>query len=56
MVWSSWLSADNTPERVKEVSARPRTSPHDEVSNPQMKAAWAASPLRRSFAAAPAAC
>jgi len=32
MVWSSWLVTDNTPERVKEIYAHPRTLTHDEVA------------------------
>ena len=35
MVWSSWLVTDNTPERVKEIYAHPRTLTHDEVAPPK---------------------
>jgi mannan endo-1,4-beta-mannosidase len=35
MVWSSWLVTDNTPERVKEIYAHPRTLTHDEVVRPR---------------------
>ena len=35
MVWSSWLVTDNTPERVKEIYAHPRTLTRDEVSIPR---------------------
>jgi mannan endo-1,4-beta-mannosidase len=34
-VWSSWLVTDNTPDRVKEVYAHPRTLTHDEVARPR---------------------
>lgn len=35
MVWSSWLVTDNTPDRVKEIYAHPRTLTHDEITLPK---------------------
>lgn len=35
VVWANWLETHNTPERVREVYALPRTLTHDEVRVPR---------------------